>query len=148
VLVVDVVVVVVVLVVVVVVVVVVVLDVVDVVVLVVVEVVVVVVGAVVVVTTGAVVVVVLAGTPHASQQLGVDPMNADPPLGDLQAAAVFLIEQVVLPVASVRQQVTAFETPQVDCVAQDTTASSHSGRSSPAATACSATCEAQRTYLP
>src|SRR5205823_3898545 len=97
-------------------------------------VVVVVAAPVVVVAAGVVVVVVvLPGAPHASQQLGVEPTNADPPLGALQAAAVRLIEQVVLPVASVRQQVTAPSTPQVDCAAQDTTVSWHSSRSSPSA---------------
>ena len=111
--------------------------------------VVVVVGGNVVVGPGVVVVVVvLPGAPHASQQLGVEPTNADPPLGGLQAAAVRLIEQVVLPVASVRQQVTAPPVPQVDCPAQDTTVSWHSSRSSPSATASSATMATQFTYLP
>src|SRR5205823_12654011 len=50
---------------------------------------------VVVVAPGVVVVVVvLPGAPHASQQLGLEPTNADPPLGGLQASAVRLIEQV------------------------------------------------------
>ena len=103
--------------------------------------------AVVLVTVGTVV-VVLPGAPHASQQLGADPTNADPPLGGLQAAALRLIEHVVLSLASVRQQVTAPERPQVDCDAQDTTASSHSSRSSPSATASSATLATQFVYLP
>ncbi len=112
-------------------------------------VVVVVAAPVVVVAAGVVVVVVvLPGAPHASQQLGVEPTNADPPLGALQAAAVRLIEQVVLPVASVRQQATAPSKPQVDCAAQDTTVSWHSSRSSPSATASSATLATQFTYLP
>ena len=112
-------------------------------------VVVVVAAPVVVVAAGVVVVVVvLPGAPHASQQLGVEPTNADPPLGALQAAAVRLIEQVVLPVASVRQQATAPSKPQVDCAAQDTTVSWHSSRSSPSATASSATMATQFTYLP
>jgi len=105
-------------------------------------------GAVVLVAVGTVVVVVLSGAPHASQQLGTDPTNAVPPLGGLQAAALCLIEQVVLPAASVRQQVTAPGKPQVDCEAQDTTASRHSSRSSPSATASSATWPTQFTYLP
>src|SRR5439155_3571 len=71
--------------------------------------------AVVLVTVRTVVVVLLAGAPHASQQLGADPTNAVPPRGGLQAPALRLIEQVVLPVASVRQQVTAPGMPQVDC---------------------------------
>jgi len=66
----------------------------------------------------------------------------------LQAPALRLIEEVVLPLASVRQQVTAPERPQVDCDAQDTTASSHSSRSSPSATASSATLATQFVYLP
>ena len=101
---------------------------------------------VVVVAPGVVVVVVvLPGAPHASQQLGVEPTNADPPLGGLQASAVRLIEQVVLPVASVRQQVTAPSTPQVDCAAQDTTGSAHSGRSDPSSTAAATTASTQLT---
>src|SRR5437667_169793 len=104
-------------------------------------------GAVVLVTVGTVV-VVLPGARHASQQLGADPTNADPPLGGLQAAALRLIEHVVLSLASVRQQVTAPERPQVDCDAQYTTPSSHSSRSSPSATASAATLATQFTYLP
>ena len=104
--------------------------------------------AVVLVTVRTVVVVLLAGAPHASQQLGADPTNAVPPRGGLQAPALRLIVQVVLPVASVRQQVTAPGMPQVDCDAQDTTASSHSSRSSPSATASSATLATQCRYLP
>jgi hypothetical protein len=103
--------------------------------------------AVVLVEVGTVVVVVLSGAPHASQQLGTDPTNAVPPLGGLQAPALRLIEQVVLPMASVRQQVTAPGMPQVDFDAQDTTASSHSSRSSPSATASFATLATQCRYL-
>ena len=104
--------------------------------------------AVVLVTVRTVVVVVRAGAPHASQQLGADPMNAVPPLGGLQAPALRLIVQVVLPATSVRQQVTAPGMPQVDCDAQDTTVSSHSSRSSPSATASRATLATQCRYLP
>ena len=104
--------------------------------------------AVVLVTVRTVVVVLLAGAPHASQQLGADPTNAVPPRGGLQAPALRLIVQVVLPATSVRQQVTAPGMPQVDCDAQDTTASSHSSRSSPSATASPATLATQCRYLP
>src|SRR5437870_6661481 len=109
---------------------------------------VVVVGTAVVLVTVGTVVVVLPGAPHASQQLGADPTNADPPLGGLQAAALRLIEHVVLSLALVRQQVTAPERPQVDCDAQYSTASSHSSRSSPSATASAAPLATQFTYLP
>ena len=104
--------------------------------------------AVVLVTVRTVVVVLLAGAPHASQQLGADPTNAVPPRGGLQAPALRLIVQVVLPATSVRQQVTAPGMPQVDCDAQDTTVSSHSSRSSPSATASPATLATQCRYLP
>ena len=56
--------------------------------------------AVVLVAVGTVVVVVLSGAPHASHQLGADPTDAVPPRGGLQAPALRLIEEVVLPLAS------------------------------------------------
>src|SRR5207249_2411465 len=92
---------------------------------------VVVVAAPVVVVAAAVVVVVAAPVvvvvppppaqplgPHASQQLGTDPTHADPPRGGLQADALLLIEQLVSPSLSVRQQVTKPGLLQVDCDSQ------------------------------
>jgi len=109
-------------------------------------VVVVVAAPVVVVAAGVVVVVVvLPGAPHASQQLDVEPTNAVPRRGASQSAASLLIEQVVSPWRLVRQQVTKPGRPQVDCAAQVTTASSHSGRSDPSSTAASATSSTQST---
>src|SRR5438094_160224 len=67
--------------------------------------------------------------PHASQQLGTDPTHADPPRGGLQADALLLIEQLVSPSLSVRQQVTKPGLPQVDCDSQLITAPEHWGRS-------------------
>jgi len=105
----------------------------------------------VVVVVGGRVVVVLPGGgheppgPHASQQLGTDPTHAVPRGGALQNAAALLIEQLVWPLRLVRQQVTKPGRPQVDCAAQDSTASSHSGRSDPSATAASATASTQFT---
>src|SRR5213596_268750 len=97
--------------------------------------VVVVVAAPVVVVVGADVVVVVPPPPaqplgpHASQQLGTDPTHADPPRGGLQADALLLIEQLVSPSLSVRQQVTKPGLPQVDCDSQLITAPEHWGRS-------------------
>ena len=112
---------------------------------------VVVVDAAVVVVRAGVVVVVLPGGPHelpgphASQQLGTDPTHAVPPGGALQKAALLLVEQVVWPVRVVRQQVTKPGMPQVDCAAQDTTGSAHSGRSDPSSTAAATTASTQLT---
>src|SRR5207247_355131 len=107
--------------------------------------VVVVVAAPVVVVVGADVVVVVPPPPaqplgpHASQQLGTDPTHADPPRGGLQADALLLIEQLVSPSLSVRQQVTKPGLPQVDCDSQFITAPEHWGRSDPFSTASSVT---------
>jgi len=88
---------------------------------------------------GSVVVVLPAGTQppcsHASQQLGNSPTQALPPRGGLQNPARRLMLHVVLPAASVRQQVTAPALPQVDCAAQPTTTSAHSSRREPSLTA-------------
>src|SRR5438552_1181773 len=106
---------------------------------------VVVVAAPVVVVLGADVVVVVPPPPaqplgpHASQQLGTDPTHADPPRGGLQADALLLIEQLVSPSLSVRQQVTKPGLPQVDCDSQLITAPEHWGRSDPFSTAASVT---------
>ena len=115
---------------------------------------VVVVDAAVVVVRAGVVVVVLPGGPHelpgphASQQLGTDPTHAVPPRGGLQADSLLLIEQLMSPLRSVRQQVTKPGLPQVDRAAQRTTASLHSCRSDPSFTAASARCATQLTYVP
>jgi len=104
-----------------------------------------VVAAPVVVVVGADVVVVVPPPPaqplgpHASQQLGTDPTHADPPRGGLQADALLLIEQLVSPPLSVRQQVTKPGLPQVDCDSQFITAPEHWGRSDPFSTASSVT---------
>src|SRR5437016_6678155 len=106
---------------------------------------------VVVVVAAAVVVVVLPGAPHvppgphASQQLGTDPTHAVPPRGGLQADSLLLIEQLVLPSLSVRQQVTKPGLPQVDCASQLITAPEHGGRSDPFSTASSVTISTQST---
>jgi len=104
----------------------------------------------VVVGGGGVVVVVLpAGTQppcsHASQQLGNSPTQALPPRGGLQDPARRLMLHVVLPLASVRQQVTAPALPQVDWSAQPTTTPAHSSRREPSATAWSVTSATQLT---
>src|SRR5436309_9566311 len=112
---------------------------------------VVVVAAPVVVVVAAPVVVVVAGAPHvppgphASQQLGTDPTHAVPPRGGLQADSLLLIEQLVLPLLSVRQQVTKPGLPQVDCASQLITAPEHGGRSDPFSTASSVTISTQST---
>jgi len=107
-------------------------------------------AAVVVVRAGVVVVVLPGGPhelpgPHASQQLGTDPTHADPPRGGLQADALLLIEQLVSPSLSVRQQVTKPGLPQVDCDSQLITAPEHWGRSDPFSTASSVTISTQST---
>ena len=111
---------------------------------------VVVVAAPVVVVVGAAVVVVTGAPhvppgPHASQQLGTDPTHAVPPRGGLQADSLLLIEQLVLPLLSVRQQVTKPGLPQVDCASQLITAPEHGGRSDPFSTASSVTISTQFT---
>jgi len=83
--------------------------------------------------------------PHASQQLGTDPTHAVPPRGGLQADSLLLIEQLVLPLLSVRQQVTKPGLPQVDCASQLITAPEHGGRSDPFSTASSVTISTQST---
>ena len=107
-------------------------------------------AAVVVVRAGVVVVVLPGGPhelpgPHASQQLGTDPTHAVPPVGALHTAALLLVEHVVWPVRLVVQQVTKPGLPQVDCAAQDTTGSAHSGRSDPSSTAAATTASTQLT---
>ena len=83
---------------------------------------------VVVVSPGVVVVVVAPTQPPASQlsqQLGVVPTHADPPIGAVHFAALDLIEHFVLPAAVVRQHVTKPVAPQVDFLAHFTTAALH-----------------------
>jgi hypothetical protein len=109
-------------------------------------VVVVVVATVVVVAAGAVVVVVPAAQPpgpHASQQLGTDPTHAVPPCGALQRSVPCVIEQLVLPVASVVQQVTKPGLPQVDWASHCTTEPLHWARSDPSSTAAAVTSPTQ-----
>jgi hypothetical protein len=100
-------------------------------------------GAVVVVVPGTVVVVV--PPPHASQQLEVDPTVAEPPFGARHEAALFLMLHFVRPLASVRQQVTAFGRPHVERAAHETTSPRHCGRSWPLSTASFTTCVTQLT---
>ena len=116
-------------------------------VVVVVEVVVVVVVATVVVVVATVVVVeatVLVVVPpppphsplaHASQQLGCVPTQALPPFGAVHASAPFTTLHVVIPLASVRQQVTAPGFPHVELDAQFMTVLAQSSESVPAFTA-------------
>jgi hypothetical protein len=63
-----------------------------------------------------VVVVVVAQPPavHASQQLATWPTHAEPPLGAAHFAELLLIEHFVVPLAGVRQQVTALGLPHVE----------------------------------
>jgi len=63
----------------------------------------------------------------------------------LHRSSLLLIEHLVWPLLSVVQQVTKSGRPQVDCAAQDTTASSHAGRSDPSSTAAAATASTQLT---
>src|SRR5262244_4011633 len=79
--------------------------------------VVVVVGAAVVEVDAAIVVVVVP-PPHPSQQLGLVPTEAVPPAGARQEVALFLMLQLALPFALVRQQVTAPGLPCLLAVAQ------------------------------
>ncbi len=92
---------------------------------------VVVVGAAVVVVVPAIVVVVVVGAPHASQQLDVCPTDAEPPTGARHDAAPLRMLQRVLPLASVRQQVTKPGRPHVDCASQLWTSPRHSLRRLP-----------------
>jgi len=66
-----------------------------------------------------VVVVVVAQPPavHASQQLATWPTHAEPPLGAAHFAELLLIEHFVVPLAVVRQQVTAPGLPHVEWAA-------------------------------
>jgi hypothetical protein len=81
------------------------------------------------VAPGTVVVVVVASTqlPAAqlSQQLGVVPTHAEPPLGAVHFAALGFTTHFVLPFAVVRQQVTNPALPQVDFLAHPSTAARH-----------------------
>src|SRR5262245_59824285 len=100
---------------------------------------VVVVGAAVVVVGGTVVVVLPQTNEHSdepapqeSPQLLAVPAHAWPPFGGLHLLALDLIEHFTFPRRSTRQQVTAFDLPQVDFAAQLVTTPLHSfGRSSP-----------------
>ena len=83
---------------------------------------------VVVVGPGAVVVVVAsAQLPAAqlSQQLGMVPTQAEPPLGAVHFAALGFTTHFVLPLAVVRQHVTNPALPQVDFLAHPSTVARH-----------------------
>jgi hypothetical protein len=86
--------------------------------------------------------------PQASQQLGSVPMQAVPPFGARHAAAPNRGLQRMMPLANVRQQVTALALPHVEFEAQPTTSSRHGARSDPSLTAAWATLATQRTYPP
>jgi hypothetical protein len=104
---------------------------------------------VVVVVVGTVVVVVLPGQlpdPQASQQLGIDPTQALPPVGAWQRASLDLTLQRVFPNASVRQHVTAPARPHVERVAQSTTRLRHAARSLACLSARVAWCATHATY--
>src|SRR2546430_480728 len=93
---------------------------------------------VVVVTRGAVVDVVPPPHPppvHASQQLGCVPTQALPPFGAVHASAPFMTLHVVVPLASIRQQVTVPGFPHVELDAQFMTVLAQSSGSVPAFTA-------------
>ena len=93
---------------------------------------------VVVVSRGAVVDVVPPPHPppvHASQQLGCVPTQALPPFGAVHASAPFTTLHVVVPLASVRQQVTAPGFPHVELDAQFMTVLAQSSGSVPDFTA-------------
>ena len=97
----------------------------------------------VVVAPCAVVVVVVASAqlPAAqlSQQLGMVPTHAEPPLGAVHLAAFGLTTHFVLPLAVVRQQVTNPALPQVDFLAHPNTAARNAFGRSPLSTAALAT---------
>ena len=79
---------------------------------------------VVVVVPGVVVGVVAAQLPAAqlSQQLGMAPTHAKPPIGGLHFASLDFTEHFEIPAAVVRQHVTKPVAPQVDFLAHRTTA--------------------------
>ena len=79
------------------------------------------------VTPGVVVVVTPAQllALQVSQQLGVVPTQAEPPLGAVHSASLDFTEHFCTPFAVVRQQVTKLGLPQVDRLAQRTTATPH-----------------------
>jgi hypothetical protein len=101
---------------------------------------------VVVVGPGAVVVVVAsAQLPAAqlSQQLGMVPTQAEPPLGAVHFAALGFTTHFVLPLAVVRQHVTNPALPQVDFLAHPSTAARHAFGRLPLCAAVLATCATQ-----
>jgi hypothetical protein len=83
---------------------------------------------VVVVAPGVVVVVIAPGQLPAaqlSQQLGTAPTHAEPPLGAVHFAWLAFTEHFLVPFAVVRQHVTKPASPQVDFLAQPSTADRH-----------------------
>jgi len=97
---------------------------------------------VVVVAPGTVLVVAASGQLPAaqlSQQLGMVPTHAEPPLGAVHLAAFGFTTHFVLPLAVVRQQVTNPALPQVDFLAHPNTAARNAFGRSPLSTAALAT---------
>src|SRR5262249_6842467 len=104
---------------------------------------------VVVVAPGGVVVVVAPAQPTAlqlSQQLGVVPTHAEPPLGAAHFAVLDFTEHFVLPLAVVRQHVTKPAAPQVDFLAHRRTSALHCFGRLPLVAAAFAACATQCTY--
>jgi len=103
---------------------------------------------VVVVAPGVVVGVVAAQLPAAqlSQQLGVAPTHAKPPIGGLHFASLDFTEHFEIPVAVVRQHVTNPVAPQVDFLAHRTTAARQSLGRLPLFAAPFATCATHFVY--
>src|SRR5262245_42848152 len=100
------------------------------------------------VTPGVVVVVTSVQLPalQLSQQLGVVPTHAEPPLGAVHFVWLDFSEHFVAPFAVVRQQVTKPGSPQVDRFAQRTTIARHCFGRLPLFTAAPAICVTHRTY--
>ncbi|HKA31474.1 MAG TPA: hypothetical protein VKH82_18975 [Candidatus Binatia bacterium] len=104
---------------------------------------------VVVAPPGGVVVVVAPGQPPAlqlSQQLGVVPIHAEPPLGAVHFVVTDFREHLVLPVAVVRQHVMKSFEPQVDFLAHRRTSALHCFGRLPLVAAAFANCATQWTY--
>src|SRR5262249_24920356 len=78
-----------------------------------------------------------------SQQLGIVPTHAEPPLGAVHLAALGFTTHFVLPLAVVRQQVTNPALPQVDFLAHPRTEARQASRRLPFCTAVLATLATQ-----
>ena len=81
-----------------------------------------------------------------SQQLGVAPTHATPPMGAAHFASLGFTEHFVMPFAGVRQHVTKPAAPHVDFFAHRTTAARHVFGRLPLFTAAFATPATQWTY--